>query len=246
MDNRLEGLVWEKVTPGISIEDHSTSYYGEFRCSLVGTKPYAVKEVSHDQESSQCTFPIEYTQSVSATLLAELKKIHEQRREDALNDLLAENTKWRSPFGGKMIKVKVQRDLLSKKVDREMRKDRKRTGKKAAHLFCPYSPSLPFLLEDALVDMVQSKEEEYLMEEDKIRGKLERKRKKKEKRKAEKKVLLIQKEKVTGLEEANWRKEGKKKTKRRKKRKRKQEEKVNQWQLCRHASYMAASSSSNS
>ena len=226
IDNRLEGLVWEKVTPGISIEDHSTSYYGEFRCSLVGTKPYAVEEVSHDQESSQCTFPIKYTQSVSATLLAESKRIHEQRREDALNDLLSENTKWRGPFGGKMIKVKVQRDLLSKKVDREMRKDRKRTGKKAAHLFCPYSPSLPFLLEDALEDMVQSKEEEYLMEEDKIRGKLERKRKKKEKRKAEKKVLLIQKEKVMGLEEANWRKEGKKKTKRGKKRKRKQEKKL--------------------
>ena len=214
MDNRLEGLVWEKVTPGINIEDHSTSYYGEFRCSLVGTKPYAVKEVSHDQKPPQSTFPIEYTQSVSATLLAESKRILEQRREDALNDLLAENTRWRSPVSGKVSKKKVEREMKSE------RKDRKRAGKKASHLFCPLSP---YLLEDALEEMVRSM---YLIEEDKIRGKLERKRKKKEKRKAEKKVLLIQKEKVMGVEEANWRKQGKKKTEKRKRRKRKQGNKL--------------------
>ena len=202
MDDRLQGLVWEMVTPGKSIEDHSTSYYGEFRCSLVGTKPYDVKEVSHDQEPPQSTFSIEYTQSVSAKLLAESKRA---QMEHALNDL-AENSKWTSPVSGKM---KLQKDrkavLDKKKVEREMkskRKESKRAGQKAAHLFCSHSSSLSSLLEASLEDMVQNMDETYLREESKIRKKLEKKRKKKAKRKAEKKALLIQKEKMKGMKGA--------------------------------------------
>ena len=177
MDDRLQGLVWEMVTPGKSIEDHSTSYYGEFRCSLVGTKPYDVKEVSHDQEPPQSTFSIEYTQSVSAKLLAESKRA---QMEHALNDL-AENSKWTSPVSGKM---KLQKDrkavLDKKKVEREMkskRKESKRAGQKAAHLFCSHSSSLSSLLEASLEDMVQNMDETYLREESKIRKKFEKKKK---------------------------------------------------------------------
>ena len=202
MDDRLQGLVWEMVTPGKSIEDCSTSYYGEFRCSLVETKPYDVKEVSHDQEPPQSTFSIEYTQSVSAKLLAESKRA---QMEHALNDL-AENSKWTSPVSGKM---KLQKDrkavLGKKKVEREMkskRKESKRAGKKAAQLFCSHSSSLSSLLEASLEDMVQNMDETYLREESKIRKKLEKKRKKKEKRKAEKKAVLIQKEKMVGMKGA--------------------------------------------
>ena len=39
INNRLQGLVWEMVTPGKSLKNQSTpkfSYYAEFRCSLVG------------------------------------------------------------------------------------------------------------------------------------------------------------------------------------------------------------------
>ena len=220
MDDRLQGLVWEMVTPGKSIEDCSTSYYGEFRCSLVGTKPYDVKEVSHDQEPPQSTFSIEYTQSVSAKLLAESKRAQMER---ALNDL-AENSKWTSPVSGKM---KLQKDrkavLGKKKVDREMkskRKESKRAGQKAAHLFCSHSSSLSSLLEASPEVMVQNMDKTYLREEGKI-GK-----KKKEKRKAEKKALLIQKEKMKGIEDADLKIKGKKKTKKGKKRKQKQGEKL--------------------
>ena len=226
MDDRLEELVWEMVTPGISIEDCSTSYYGEFRCSLVGTKPYDVKEVSHDQEPPDFTSFIEYTQSVSAKLLAESGRLQLRR---ALNEL-GENTKWTSPVHGK---VKLQRDrkavLGKKKVEREMkskRKESKRAGQKAAHLFCSHSSSLSSLLEASLEEMVQSMDETYLREEGKIRKKFEKKRKKKAKRKAEKKALLVHKEKMMGIEDADLKIKGKKKTKKGKKRKRKQEEKL--------------------
>ena len=85
MEEALEGLTWELVTPGKNTKDQGTSvffYYPEFECSLVGRKPYSVKEVCHDQEPPLSPFPIEYTQSVSATLLAESKRILEQRKED--------------------------------------------------------------------------------------------------------------------------------------------------------------------
>ena len=231
MDDRLEELVWEMVTPGISIEDCSTSYYGEFRCSLVGTKPYDVKEVSHDQEPPQTTFSIEYTQSVSAKLLAESKRI---QMKHALNRLLAENTKWKSLVRDKKNrKVKLQRDtkavLSKKKVEREMkgrRKERKRTGKRVVYRFCPHSPSSPFILEAVLEEMVQSMDEAYLKEEYKIREKLERKREKKEKRKAEKKALLKQKEKLMGVKEATLRRKEEEKTEKEKKIKRKPENKL--------------------
>ena len=217
MDDRLEELIWEMVTPGISIEDHSTSYYGEFRSSLVGTKPYDVKEVSHDQEPPQSTFSIEYTQSVSAKLLAESKRA---QMEHALNRLLAENTKWKCLVRDKKNrKVKLQRDkktvLSKKKVEREMkgrRKERKRTGKRVVYRFYPHSPSPPFISEAVLEEMVQSVDEAYLKEECEIREKLERKREKKEKRKAEKKALLKQKEKLMGVKEATLRRKEEEKT----------------------------------
>ena len=90
MNEALEGLVWELVTPGKNAEEQSASaffYYPEFECSLVGAKPYAVKEVFHDQEPPLSPFPIQYTQSVSATLLAESKRILEQGREEEVDDL---------------------------------------------------------------------------------------------------------------------------------------------------------------
>ena len=114
MVDTLQGLVWELVTPGKCTEDQSTSlfsYYPQFKCSLVGTKPYAVEKVCHDQEPPLSPFSIEYTQSVSAKLLAESKRIHDQVPElleenvTASSDgedgaktakCLAENTKWRS------------------------------------------------------------------------------------------------------------------------------------------------------
>ena len=135
-------------------------------------------------------------------MLADSKRIQE---EHVPNNLMIENTKQRSPVSGKMIQVKLQRDkkaVLSKKVEREMKSERKKRKR---------------------AEMVQRMEETYLSKEDKIREKLERSRKKKEKRKAEKKVLLLQKEKVIGMKEVNLRREEKKKTK---KRKRKQREKL--------------------
>ena len=90
MNKAQEGLVWELVTPGKNTEEQSASgffYYPEFECSLVGAKPYAVKEACHDQELPLSPFPIEYTQSVSATLLAESKRILEQGRENEVDDL---------------------------------------------------------------------------------------------------------------------------------------------------------------
>ena len=74
-------LVWELVTPGKCAEDQSTSvfsYYPQFKCSLVGTKPYAVEKVCHDHEQPLPPFSVEYTQSVFAKLLAESRKINDQ------------------------------------------------------------------------------------------------------------------------------------------------------------------------
>ena len=114
MVDTIQGLVWELVTPGKCTEDPSTSvfsHYPQFKCSLVGTKPYAVEKVCHDHEQPLSPFSIEYTQSVSAKLLAESRRIHDQFPElleknvTASSDVengakttkcLAENTKWRS------------------------------------------------------------------------------------------------------------------------------------------------------
>ena len=114
MVDTLNGLVWELVTPGKCTEDHSTSvfsYYPQFKCSLVGTKPYAVEKVCHDHEQPLPPFSVEYTQSVSAKLLAESRKINDQVPELLEENVaassdgedgakttksLAENTKWRS------------------------------------------------------------------------------------------------------------------------------------------------------
>ena len=90
MKDSLEEVVWEMVTPGKKIEDQSTlvfSYYPKFKCSLVGAKPYDVKEVCRNQEPLLASIPTEYTQSVSAKLLAESKKIQEQGREPTLYNL---------------------------------------------------------------------------------------------------------------------------------------------------------------
>ena len=87
VDNKVQGPVWEMVTPGKSLKDQSKfSYYTEFRCSLVGSKPYAVKEVHHDWKLPLSIFFTEYTQSVSAKLFAESKKIQKQGKVGALND----------------------------------------------------------------------------------------------------------------------------------------------------------------
>ena len=114
MVDTLQGLVWELVTPGKCTEDPSTSsfsYYPQFKCSLVGTRPYAMEKVCHDYEPPPSPFSIEYTQSVSAKLLAESRRIHDQvpglleKNVTASSDgedgaktakCSAENTKWRS------------------------------------------------------------------------------------------------------------------------------------------------------
>ena len=92
MESTPEQLVWERVTPGKGTEGQSNSvfsYYPEYKCSLVDTKPYAVKvkEVHYYQEPSLSSLSIEYTQSVSAKLLAESRRIQKQGTEDALDDL---------------------------------------------------------------------------------------------------------------------------------------------------------------
>ena len=92
MKDTPEELVWEVVTPGKE-KTQSTlafSYYPKFKCSLVGTKPYDVKEVCRNQEPLLANIPTEYTQSVSAKLLAESKKIQEQGREPILYNLPSE------------------------------------------------------------------------------------------------------------------------------------------------------------
>ena len=92
MEDTPEKLVWERVTPGKSTEGQGNSlfsYYPEFKCSVVDTKPYdvKVKEVQYYQEPSLSSLSIEYTQSVSAKLLAESRRIQKQETEDALGDL---------------------------------------------------------------------------------------------------------------------------------------------------------------
>ena len=90
-------------------------------------------------------------------------------------------------------------------------------------------PSPPSLLETDLDEMVESMEETYLREEDKIRQKIIRKRVKKEKRKAEKKVVRIGK--VIG-EEADMRIEYKKREKQHAKKRRKRKGKQLRKLLC--------------
>ena len=332
MDDRRQGLVWELITPGKSLKDQSTSkfsYYAEFKCSLLGSKPYAVKEVYHDRKPPLSPFPIEYTQSVSAELLAESKEIHKKGRLGALNDFstfseslkvykkvkrveaadlrkkdkqrakkqkgerkdlstVSESLKvykkmkrveaadlrvkdrqtakkmkkcerkdlstfseslkvykkvkrveaadlrvkdkqrakkkkesekkerkrakkealslfyFSSPLFLTLRKEKVNRgeEAEDKKRERRMRKgekkERKRTRKETTPLSPPSSPlflypSSPSLLEADIDEMVESMEETYLREEDKIKKKIIRKREKKEKRKAEKKAVQIEK-----------------------------------------------------
>ena len=248
MDDRLEGLVWEMVTPGKTIEDHSTSYYGEFRCSLVGTKPYAVKEVSHDQKLPLSILFTEYTQSVSAKLLAESKKIHKQGRVGALDDLSTV-----SESLNMYKKVRVEADLGEKDKQRAKRrserKERKRANKEARFLFSFPGSSSPMVIRGVKAErgrrmgkrkvkgrMRAGKETtsispiSYSREEDNIREKIIKIRKKKEKRKAEKKFVRIQKARMTETEEAVLRVENKKRekqyTRMRRSRRRKQQMKL--------------------
>ena len=136
MDDRPQGLVWEMVTPG----DQCTSHYAEFKCSLLGSKPYAVKEVYHDRKLPLCTLFTEYTQSVSAKLLAESKKIHKQGRVGALDDLctvseslnvckkkrveadLGEKDKQRTKNKGKCVRKDLSTVSESLKVCKKMKK----------------------------------------------------------------------------------------------------------------------------
>ena len=283
MDDRQPGVVWEMITPGKSLKDQSTlkfSYYAEFKCSLLDSKPYTVKEVSPDRKLPLSIFFAEYTQSVSAKVLAESKEIYKQGRVGALDDFstfsestkvykkmrivekdLREKDKQRakrkserkgrkrankeatslfffsiSPLCLTGIREKVIREAEDKERERRMRKrkkkGRKRANKEDTSLYPPrflpvfFYSSPPSLLEADL-------DETYLREEDKIREKIIRNKKKKEKRKAERKVFLIEKEKVKGTEEADMRiKKNKKREKQYTKKRRKRGGKQLRKPLC--------------
>ena len=254
MDDRQPGLVWEMIIPGKSLKGQSSSnfsYYPEFKCSLLDSKPYAVKEVYDDQKSPLSIFFTEYTQSVSAKVLAESKEVYKQGRVAALDD---DSTFSQSIKVYKRVKI-VETELREKNKQRAKRKserkERKRANKEATSLF--FLSLYPLCLtlkvhilgeaEDIKrkIKMRKRKKKErkrtradldetYSREEDKIREKIIKNEKKKEKRKAERKVFLVEKEKVRGAEEADMRMKNKKRekqhTKKRRKRGRKQLRKV--------------------
>ena len=145
IDNRVQGLVWEMVTPGKSLKNQSTkfSYYTEFRCSLVGSKPYAVKKVYHNQKFPPSILFRNYTQSVSAKLLAKSKNIHKQGREDTLNDLSTTDSELVKVHKKvKRVEADLREDKQRAKVKRKSeRKQRKRAKTEATSLFSfPLSP----------------------------------------------------------------------------------------------------------
>lgn len=69
--------VWEVVTPGAviknakpgSLPSQRSDYYPEFRCSLLETEPYSIKEVQSNTNTLSGTYMFEYSQNVADKIL---------------------------------------------------------------------------------------------------------------------------------------------------------------------------------
>lgn len=80
-DTHTHSLVWEMITPGKLLDstiisqdpqsNQSLSYYPEFRCSLLGSRPYSVTPL-HDEHPVPATpTTVQYKQSIASRLLAQ-------------------------------------------------------------------------------------------------------------------------------------------------------------------------------